>query len=60
MLLSIASKILFRELLNRMKGSVDTKRRDEQTEFRKGRSCTDHIATLRIIVEHSVELQSLV
>ena len=60
MLLSIASKILFRELLNRMKGAVDTKRRDEQTEFRKGRSCTDHIATLRIIVEHSVELQSSV
>ena len=54
MLLSMASKILCRVLLNRMKGAVDTKLRDEQAGFRKGRSCTDHIATLRIIVEQSV------
>ena len=55
MLLSIASKVLYRVLLSRMKGVVDTKLRDEQAGFRKGRSCTDHIATLRIIVEQSVE-----
>ena len=58
MLLSIASKVLCRVLLNRMKGAVDTKLRDEQAGFRKGRSCTDHIATLRIVVEQSVERQS--
>ena len=58
MLLSIASKILCRVLLNRMKGAVDCKLSDEQARFRKGWSCTDHIATLRIIVEQSVEWQS--
>ena len=51
MLLSIARKVLCRVLSNRMKGAVDTKLRDEQARFRKGRSCTDHIATLRIIIE---------
>ena len=39
---------------------MDTKLRDEQAEFRKGRSCTDHIATLQIIFEQSVEWQSSV
>ena len=58
MRLSIASKVLCRVLLNKMKGAVDTKLRNEQARFRKGRSCTDHIATLRIIVEQSVEWQS--
>ena len=51
MLLSIASKVLCRVLLNRMKDAVDTKLRDEQAGFGKGHSCTDHITTLRIIVE---------
>ena len=57
-LLSIASKVLCRVLLNRTREAVDTKLREEQAGFRKGRSCTDHIATLRIIVEQSVEWQS--
>ena len=59
MLLSIASKVLCRVLLNRMKGVADTKLRDEQAGFLRGRSCTDHIATLRIIVEQSVEWQDI-
>ena len=58
MLLSIASKVLCRVLSNRMKGVADTKLRDEQAGFLRGRSCTDHIATLRIIVEQSVEWQT--
>ena len=58
MLLSIASKVLCRVVFNRMRRAVDTKLRNEQAGFRQGRSCTDHIATLRIIVEQSVEWQS--
>ena len=42
-----------------MKGAVETKLRNEQAGFRKGRSCTDHTVTLRIIFEQSVEWQSL-
>ena len=38
MLLGIASKVLCRVLLNRMKGAVYTKLRDEQAGFRKDRS----------------------
>ena len=34
MLLSIANKVLCMVLLNRMKGAVDTKLRDEQAGFR--------------------------
>ncbi|VDP70519.1 unnamed protein product, partial [Schistosoma curassoni] len=38
-----------------MKDAVDFQLRDQQAGFRKDRSCTDQIATLRIIVEQSVE-----
>ncbi|VDP78038.1 unnamed protein product [Schistosoma mattheei] len=41
-----------------MKDSADAQLRDQQVGFRKGRSCTDRIATLRIIVEQSVEWNS--
>ncbi|VDP44356.1 unnamed protein product [Schistosoma curassoni] len=41
-----------------MKDSVDAQLRDQQAGFRKGRSCTDQIATLRIIVEQSIEWNS--
>ena len=58
MLLSIPSKILTRVLLNRMKVAVDEVMRDEQAGFRKDRSCIDQIATLRIIVEQSIEWSS--
>ncbi|VDP60306.1 unnamed protein product [Schistosoma curassoni] len=53
-LLSIPGKVFNRVLLNRMKDSVDTQLRDQQAGFRKDRSCTDQIATLRIIVEQSI------
>ena len=56
----MVAKVLCRVLLNRMKGAVNTKLRDEQAGFRKGRSYTDRIATLRIIVEQSAEWQSSV
>ncbi len=41
-----------------MKDAVDHRLRDEQAGFRKERSCTDQIATLRIILEQSTEWNS--
>ena len=58
MLLSVPSKILTRVILERLKEALDKKLRPEQAGFRKERSCTDHIATLRIIIEQSIEWQS--
>ncbi|VDP64107.1 unnamed protein product [Schistosoma curassoni] len=45
-------------LLNRMKDCVDAQLRDQQARFHEERSCTDRIATLRIIVEQSIEWNS--
>lgn len=42
-------------LLNRMKDPVDAQLCDEQASSCKGRSCTDQIATMHIIVEQSIE-----
>ncbi|VDO76593.1 unnamed protein product [Schistosoma curassoni] len=41
-----------------MKNCVDAQLRDQQAGFRKDRSCTDQIATLWIIVGHSIEWNS--
>ncbi|VDO95948.1 unnamed protein product [Schistosoma curassoni] len=41
-----------------MKGCVDAQLRDQQAEFRKDRSCLYQTATLRIIVEQSIEWNS--
>ncbi|VDP79530.1 unnamed protein product [Schistosoma curassoni] len=57
-LLSIQGKVFNRGLLNRMKDSVDAQPRYQQAGFRKDRSCTDQIATLRIIVEQSIQWNS--
>ncbi|KAL5016141.1 hypothetical protein ScPMuIL_005730, partial [Solemya velum] len=57
-LLSIPGKVFNRVLLNRMKEAVDPQLRDQQAGFRKDRSCTDQIATLRIILEQSLEWNS--
>ena len=38
-----------------MKAALDSLLRDEQAGFRQERSCTDQIATLRIIIEQSLE-----
>ena len=58
MLLSVPSKILTRIILERLKKDLDKTLREEQAGFRQDRSCTDHIATLRIIIEQSLEWQS--
>ena len=41
-----------------MKGELDKTLREEQAAFRQDRLCTDQIATLRIIVEQSIEWTS--
>ena len=57
-LLSIPSKVFNHVLLNRIKNAVDPMLRDQQAGFRTNRSCTDQIATLRIILEQSLEWNS--
>ena len=54
-LLATASKVLNKIILDRMKAALDSLLRDEQAGFRQERSCTDQIATLRIIIEQSLE-----
>ncbi|VDP67738.1 unnamed protein product [Schistosoma mattheei] len=44
---SVSGKVFDRVLLNRMKDSVDVQLRNQKVEFRKGRSCTEQMATLR-------------
>ena len=58
MLLSVPSKVFCRIILERPKHSLDRKLRCEQEGFRKDKSCTDHIAPLRIIIEQSTEWQT--
>ena len=45
-------------ILERIKMALDKELWEEQAGFWTGRSCTDQIATLRIIVEQSIEWQS--
>ncbi len=52
-------KVFNRVLLERMRNIVDPLLRDEQAGFWQNRSCTDQIAMLRIIVEQSLEWNSL-
>jgi hypothetical protein len=56
--LAIPSKILCSVILQRIKTEVDKTLRDEQAGFRQERSCVDQIATLRIIVEQTIEWQT--
>ena len=55
MLLSVPGKFLNRVILDRLESGVDAKLRDHQGGLRKDRSCTDQIATMRIIVEQSMD-----
>jgi hypothetical protein len=57
MLLSIPAKILSKLLLERMKTEIDKKLRKNQAGFRAGRSCSDQIITLRIIIEQCLEMR---
>ena len=60
MLLHMENKVFCWVILERIKITLDDKLREEQAGpgFRAGRSCMDQIATLRIILEQSIEWQS--
>ena len=57
-LLSIPGKVFCSVLLNRLREHVDSRLREEQAGFRKGRSCSEQIFTLRTIIEQSLEHQT--
>ncbi|KAK3546988.1 hypothetical protein QTP86_007917 [Hemibagrus guttatus] len=57
-LLPLTSKVFCRIILQRIIAAVDIKLRQEQAGFRKGKSCIDHIFTLRQILEQSHEWNS--
>ena len=57
-LLSIPGKVFNRVILDRIKEAADKLLRDNQAGFRKHRSCTDQIASLRLIIEQSREWNS--
>ena len=58
MLLSVPSKVFCQIILERLKHALDRKLHCEQAGFRKDKSCTNHIAALRIIIEQSTEWQT--
>ena len=58
-LMSITSKIFSRVILNRISTALDPMLRKEQAGFRKGRSCGEHIFTLRQILEQCQEWKTL-
>lgn len=57
-LLNTVNKVMSIILHDRLSSVLEPTLRREQAGFRPGRSCTDHINTLRIIVEQSIEWQS--
>ena len=58
MMLNMERKVFCRVILERIKTALEQKLREDQVGFRAGRSRMDQIATLKIIVEQSIEWQS--
>ena len=54
-LLSVASKIFCRFLLNRIEGDIEVKLCQEQAGFLGGKGCTDEIFYIRNNIEQSIE-----
>ena len=54
-LVSVTSKVFSRVILNRISTALDPMLRKEQAGFRKGRSCGEHIFTLRQVLEQCQE-----
>ncbi|XP_063904726.1 uncharacterized protein LOC135123778 [Zophobas morio] len=50
-----ANKILAHIINQRIKQKIDNTLRQEQAGFRRGRSCIDQIATMRMIIEETIE-----
>ncbi|VDO15268.1 unnamed protein product [Brugia timori] len=57
MLLCCVLKVLCKVILNRIQEKIDATLRRQQAGFRAGRSCVDHIVSLRIILEQVNEFQ---
>lgn len=57
-LLNTINKVLALIILQRITPYVETILRKEQAGFRTNRSCADHVTTLRILIEQSVEFNS--
>ena len=57
-LTSVPSKVFGRVIIDRIRNGVDTKLRDEQAGFRRGRGTVEQIFILRNIIEQVVEWQS--
>lgn len=57
-LLNTINKILATVIMHRLSDTIEPSLRKEQAGFRPGRSCVDHINTLRIIIEQSLEWRS--
>lgn len=57
-LLNTSNKVIARILHKRLEKALSSDLRTEQAGFRPQRSCIDHVNTLRIIVEQSVEWRS--
>jgi hypothetical protein len=58
MLLSIHGKVLTRIILERLKSALDRILWDEKAGLRQDHSCTNHIATMQIVIEQSLEWQT--
>jgi sorting nexin-29 len=56
--LNTICKVLVTIIYNRLKEELEPKMRPEQAGFQPNKSCADHINTLPIIVEQSVEFHS--
>lgn len=54
-LLSTPGKVFNRIILERLRNGADERLRENQAGFQNGRSCSDQISTLRIIIEQSME-----
>mgnify|MGYP001793802340 CR=1 FL=1 len=57
-LLPIISKVLSSITISRMRDGVEAKLREEQAAYVRGRGTTEHIFTLRNIIEQSLEWQT--
>ena len=54
-LLSLTSKVFSKVILEHLTATLEKDMRKEHAGFRKGRSCSDHIFTLRQILEQAKE-----